>query len=106
MNRFIAALVLILVAVGGANAFTVAPSFSSLATTVRSQGAKTEGSSTPFPPVSSSSSLQMVRVKVDPNKKEERFSKADMKMAAYGGSIAIAVALPLVFLVWSALANN
>jgi hypothetical protein len=40
----------------------------------------------------------MVRVKIDPDAKEERVNPAVFKNAAYLGSIAFAVLLPLFFL--------
>ena len=97
MNRVLACVFFVLAVVGSSNAFTVAPS----ATVTRTTSRTTSSS----PVVLEPTALDMVRVKVDPNKQDERFSKADMKMAAYGGSIVIALALPLVFLVWSAVSK-
>jgi len=45
--------------------------------------------------------MNMVRVKVDPNDKEEKLNPAVFKNAFYLGSIAIAVGLPIFFLIWS-----
>jgi hypothetical protein len=53
---------------------------------------------------SSSSTALNLKVKVDPNAKTKNVS-GQTKAAAYGGSIVIAVALPVVFLVWSTLSK-
>jgi len=94
MNRFVAVLLVALVAVNSANAFTV----KTPATLARSSTPTFESS--PFQ-ATSSTSLNL-KVKVDPDAKK-RVNPGLSKGAAYGGSIAIAVALPLVFLVWAAL---
>jgi hypothetical protein len=44
-------------------------------------------------------------VKVDPDAKGNNNAAGNAKMAAYGGSILIAIALPFVFLIWSAVKN-
>lgn len=51
----------------------------------------------------STTAMNMVKVKVDPKAKSNRTNPAVYKNAAYGGSIAIAVLLPVAFLVWSLL---
>ena len=48
---------------------------------------------------SSSNTSLNLKVKVDPNKKEDRLNPAVFRNAAYIGSIAVAVLLPVVFLV-------
>ena len=98
MNRFVALLLTALVAFHGAVAFTTPAHPAALA--VRTS--QSLSGSSPFQP-QSSTSLNL-KVKVDPEAaKSKRTNPAAFKNAAYGGSIAIAVALPLIFLVWSAL---
>ena len=49
--------------------------------------------------------LTSLQLRIDPKELEKNNSNnaaANMKGAAYGGSIAIAVLLPVVFLVWAA----
>ena len=51
----------------------------------------------------SSSTALHLKVKIDPKAAAGKNTKGQAKAAAYGGSIAIAAALPIIFLVWSAL---
>lgn len=44
-------------------------------------------------------------MKVDPNAKGNDNAAGNAKMAAYGGSVLIALALPFVFLIWSAVGH-
>lgn len=52
----------------------------------------------------SNSALQL-KVKVDPDAKKTKNTAGNAKMAAYGGSVIIAVLLPIAFLVWSAVSK-
>ena len=103
MYKFLSFLLVALVAVQGATAFTTGPNTSSRAATTTQRttpvvempsynSASTQTSST-------STSLNL-KVKIDPNAKTDN-SKGNAKAAAYGGSIAIAALLPIAFLVWS-----
>jgi hypothetical protein len=44
-----------------------------------------------------------LKVKIDPEKAKNKNVAGNAKMAAYSGSIVIAILLPVIFLVWSAL---
>jgi hypothetical protein len=63
----------------------------------------------PSPSSSSSSSFSNsalhLKVKVDPDAKKTKNTAGNAKMAAYGGSVIIAVLLPIAFLVWSAVSK-
>ena len=52
----------------------------------------------------SHSALQL-KVKVDPDAKKTKNTAGNAKMAAYGGSVVIALLLPIAFLVWSAVSK-
>jgi Mn2+/Fe2+ NRAMP family transporter len=55
-------------------------------------------------PSSSSTSTQLyLKVKVDPSKQKNNNNLGQSKMAAYTGSIAIAVLLPVAFLIYAAI---
>ncbi|OEU07128.1 hypothetical protein FRACYDRAFT_251907 [Fragilariopsis cylindrus CCMP1102] len=56
---------------------------------------------TDMPSYTSTSTSLNLKIKVDPNAKTDN-SKGNAKGAAYVGSIAIAAALPIIFLIWSA----
>lgn len=102
MNKFIATLLIVAaVAVNTATAFSTqrAPA---LAT--RHQNAAPLGPSFDVHSATSSTALNL-KVKVDPNAKKTKNVKGEAKMAAYGGSVAIAVLLPVAFLVWSAVSK-
>lgn len=93
MNRFLALLLTALVAQTAA--FSVAPHGSKVASATRTM------KTTPFsyPAVESSSTALHLRVKVDPeDMKQDRINPAVFKNAAYVGSVLIALALPLFFL--------
>ena len=102
MNKFLAALLLVAtIAVSTTSAFTSqgAPSLT------RRQNAAPLGPAFEVPTPTSSTALNL-KVKIDPNaKKETKNVKGNQKMAAYGGSVAIAVLLPVAFLVWSAVSK-
>lgn len=91
MNKFLSSLLLLaVVVIGTSSAFVVAP-----ASTMARPQQKTS--------MPSSSTTQLhLKVKVDPNKVATGNAKGQAKMAAYGGSVLIALALPFVFLIWSA----
>eukprot|EP00536_Pseudo-nitzschia_multiseries_P010845 jgi/Psemu1/289324/fgenesh1_pg.347_\ len=54
---------------------------------------------------SSTTTALNLKVKVDPNAKTKN-AAGNAKAAAYGGSIAIAALLPVIFLVWSAIGKG
>ena len=102
MNKFIATLLLVAIAVSSVTAF--APQAASR-TVARTQTATPFGSAFEVPSVpTSTTALEALKVKVDPNKKTKNAS-GNSKMAAYGGSVVIAVLLPVAFLVWSAVSK-
>mmetsp|Transcript_28254 Transcript_28254/g.51082 ORF Transcript_28254/g.51082 Transcript_28254/m.51082 type:complete len:102 (+) Transcript_28254:137-442(+) len=101
MNKFLAALLLVAtIAVSTTSAFTSqgAPSLT------RRQNAAPLGPAFEVPTPTSSTALNL-KIKVDPNAKETKNVKGNQKMAAYGGSVVIAVLLPVAFLVWSAVSK-
>ncbi|KAL7555866.1 hypothetical protein ACA910_009945 [Epithemia clementina (nom. ined.)] len=102
MNRFLTML-LVLAAVYGSNGFTVVPAVTSTAKITHGRTTSTAEANIPF--ATSSTALEMVKVKIDPNKKQDKINKGDLKMAAYGGSIAIGVLLPLIFVIWAAVSK-
>jgi hypothetical protein len=91
MNKLIATLLLLT----SVNAFTVPSSRSSLN---RVQIPNTNADNS-FP--ATSTSLQL-KIKVDPDAKGNKNVDGNVRMAAYGGSVLVALALPFVFLIWSA----
>ena len=94
MNKFLSAILLVALAVQGTTAFTT--SSRSSAITTRRVLPVTE-----MPSYTSTSTSLNLKIKVDPNAKTDN-SKGNAKGAAYVGSIAIAAALPIIFLIWSA----
>jgi hypothetical protein len=96
MNKFLSAILLVALAVQGTTAFTTR---SRSAITTRRVVPVTE-MPTASQHTSTSTSLNL-KIKVDPNAKTDN-SKGNAKGAAYVGSIAIAAALPIIFLIWSA----
>ncbi|KAL3790222.1 hypothetical protein HJC23_005594 [Cyclotella cryptica] len=100
MNTFIASLVLIIMVANHATAFTTTPM-----TSVRKQYA-----SKTMPPITSANGLAsttalQLKVKVDPEAKGNKNVAGNAKMAAYGGSIVVAVLLPVAFLIWAAVSH-
>ena len=94
MSKFLSAILLVaLVAVQGTTAFTTS---SRSAITTRRVLPVTD-----MPSYTASSTSLNLKIKVDPNAKTDN-SKGNAKGAAYVGSIAIAAALPIIFLIWSA----
>jgi hypothetical protein len=64
--------------------------------------------SPPSPPSSSSITALNLKVKIDPEASKKKGNKnvaGNAKMAAYGGSVVIALMLPIAFLVWSAVSK-
>ena len=101
MNKFLASLLLVAIAAQGASAFT---SKSSLSRRQMRTSQPLDGPSFEVPSSAASSTALNLKVKVDPNKKTSN-TTGNAKMAAYGGSVVIAVALPVLFLIWSAVSN-
>mmetsp|Transcript_27147 Transcript_27147/g.38189 ORF Transcript_27147/g.38189 Transcript_27147/m.38189 type:complete len:100 (+) Transcript_27147:190-489(+) len=98
MNKFITSLLLVAL-VASTSAFT------SIQPTTRSTVGRIT-SSTPFEiptPTTTTTTALNLKVKVDPEAVKKANNAGNAKMAAYTGSIAIALALPFAFLIWSAL---
>ena len=101
MNKFLGAILLLAVAVN-TEAFTAHRS-QSLATRTHRSSTPITGPSFEIPSTVTSTALNL---KVDPNSiKGNKNEKGNAKMAAYGGSVAIAVLLPVAFLIWSAVSK-
>ncbi|KAK1738955.1 hypothetical protein QTG54_010271 [Skeletonema marinoi] len=98
MNKLIAAVLLVVAIMESATAFSTGAS----SLTTRATSAAPLGPSLEFQ--TTSSTALNLKVKVDPNAKTNN-SKGNAKMAAYGGSVAFAVLLPIAFLVWSAVSK-
>ena len=98
MNKFIATLFIVAaIAVNSASAFTTQ---SHSVTTSR----RTANFDLPSATLTSSSTA--LNLKVDPKSIEGGKNNAgNAKMAAYGGSVAIAALLPIAFLIWSAISK-
>ena len=102
MNKFLGAILLLAVAVN-TEAFTAHRSQSLATRTHRSSTPIITGPSFEIPSTVTSTALNL---KVDPNSiKGNKNEKGNAKMAAYGGSVAIAVLLPVAFLIWSAVSK-
>ncbi|VEU45191.1 unnamed protein product [Pseudo-nitzschia multistriata] len=95
MNKPTAFLLLALALARGSLAFTTSGPRSALS----ARAAPLPVSEMPTHQGATSTSLNL-KVKVDPNAKTKN-SAGNAKAAAYGGSIAIAALLPVIFLVWS-----
>jgi len=65
--------------------------------------AKQSARTVPTTPFSRDLVTAQLKIKVDPDEVQSSNNLGNAKMAAYGGSIAIAIALPFFFLIWSAL---
>mmetsp|Transcript_11393 Transcript_11393/g.26789 ORF Transcript_11393/g.26789 Transcript_11393/m.26789 type:complete len:110 (-) Transcript_11393:689-1018(-) len=105
MNKFVAFLFIALAVVQGTVAFTTTTtSGPNTKATTLSQQLSTPVAEMPsyYHAQSSSTTALNLKVKVDPNAKTNN-SAGNAKAAAYGGSIAVAALLPIIFLVWSAL---
>ena len=93
MNRLFAIVVAAFFAVSSVNAFTTKPAIS------------VQRGPVPTSPFSAETSTTLnLKVKVDTVKveKSNKINPGAFKGAAYGGSIAIAVLLPVAFLIWAA----
>ena len=100
MNKFIASLLLIIIAANHAAAFTTTSKAS-----VRKQHAfKTTPPLSSAEGLTSTTALQL-KVKIDPEAKGNKNVAGNAKMAAYGGSVVVAVLLPVVFLIWAAVSH-
>lgn len=98
MYRFLVSFLLVLVAASNVSAFQGVQTVAA----VRSQAVNSIPS-TPFTASTSSTALNL-KIKVDESAQDSnRINPGAFRGAAYGGSILVAVALPLVFLVWAAL---
>ena len=98
MNKFLA--ILLLAVAVNTEAFTAHRSQPLVTRTHRSSTPIITGPSFEIPSTVTSTALNL---KVDPNSiKGNKNEKGNAKMAAYGGSVAIAVLLPVAFLIWSA----
>jgi hypothetical protein len=97
MYKFIATLLLLT----SANAFTAPSTRSALTRAVQVPTTTSQS----FESYTSSSTALGLKVKVDPDAKGNNNAAGNAKMAAYGGSVLIAIALPFVFLIWSAVNN-
>jgi hypothetical protein len=97
--RFLQCLIIALVAMSGASAFTVGNNYKSMISTRTIPSGFTTQTQT----ATSSTALSL---KLDVKELEKNASNkntsANVKGAAYGGSIVIAILLPVAFLVWSA----
>ena len=101
MNKFIAALLLVAAFANTSTAFTS----QGVPSLTRRQNATPLGPAFEIPIVSTTSSTAL-NLKVDPNSiKGNKNESGNAKMAAYGGSVAIAVLLPIAFLIWSAVSK-
>mmetsp|Transcript_18304 Transcript_18304/g.51007 ORF Transcript_18304/g.51007 Transcript_18304/m.51007 type:complete len:108 (-) Transcript_18304:184-507(-) len=103
MNKFVAFLFIALAVVQGTVAFTTTSGPNTKATTL-SQQLSTPVAEMPsyYHAQPSSTTALNLKVKVDPDAKTNN-AAGNAKAAAYGGSIAVAALLPIIFLVWSAL---
>ncbi|KAL9181867.1 hypothetical protein ACHAXT_012210 [Thalassiosira profunda] len=102
MHKFLATLLLVAVVANTGSAFT-APSAPSVA---RRQEARRAPLGPSFDVPAAAASSTALNLKVDPNSiKGNKNESGNAKMAAYGGSVAFAVALPVLFLIWSAVNN-
>jgi len=93
MNKIFAFLLVALVAIQGATAFTTGSNN-------RAKIATQQSPVVDMPSYTQTSTSLNLKIKVDPNAKTNN-DKGNAKAAAYGGSIAIAALLPIAFLVWS-----
>ena len=102
MNKFLGAILLLAVAVN-TEAFTA---HRSQPLTTRTHSSSTPIITGPSFEIPSTVTSTALNLKVDPNSiKGNKNEKGNAKMAAYGGSVAIAVLLPVAFLIWSAVSK-
>ena len=96
MNKF---LLVIVALAANAAAFTTSP---------RTALSTRAHITTPFTTAASAASTSTalaLKIKVDPDAKGNNNVAGNAKMAAYGGSVIIAVLLPVFFLIWSAVSH-
>ena len=125
MNKLIASILLVVVVVvvavtTPASAFTAIQPPSSARSSLASPPTRLRAPLGPHsfgaPPAASSSSSSSaaagttatalyLKVKIDPNAKGNKNVAGNARMAAYGGSVVIALMLPIAFLVWSAVSK-
>mmetsp|Transcript_7257 Transcript_7257/g.11038 ORF Transcript_7257/g.11038 Transcript_7257/m.11038 type:complete len:107 (-) Transcript_7257:242-562(-) len=105
MTKSIASLLLlVVVAVVNTNGVSAFTSIQTPQGIMASSRTSTTNGRTAFEmPTATSTTALNLKVKVDPEAVKKANNKGNAKMAAYGGSVAIAVALPFLFLIWSAL---
>jgi hypothetical protein len=94
MNKIISFLVAALFALNGVAAFTNVKAPVSVYQTVAVP-------SSPF--MAETSTSLNLKIKIDPEDSKTRVNPGAYKGAAYVGSIAVAVLLPVVFLIWSSI---
>ena len=97
MLRVLVFLFLSALAATNVHGFTVVPTALKVPTGIA--GTSTGALTSAAPSFAAATALNMVKIKVDPNAKEERVNPAVFKNAIYLGSIAFAVLLPIFFLV-------
>jgi hypothetical protein len=112
MNQFITIIVIVLVAVetmSSVSAFTGIQhnkiAISSINNNNNNNLVQTTTTSSFGPLTTKTSTTLYVKVKIDPKKSDDRINPAVFRNAAYLGSIAVAVLLPVIFLIWSATNN-
>jgi hypothetical protein len=94
MNKLISLLVAALFAVNGVAAFT----------NVKAPVNVVQRVAVPASPFMAETSTSLnLKIKIDPEESKTRVNPGAYKGAAYAGSIAIAVLLPVVFLVWASI---
>lgn len=105
MVRFLALLVLLVVlAASNVASFSVSPVKNNKVASSIARASSTATTTSPFAAAAAAASttttaMHMVKIKVDPNAKEERLNPAVFKNAFYLGSVAVAVLLPVFFLI-------
>jgi hypothetical protein len=94
MNKLISFLIAALFAVNGVAAFT----------SVKAPTGLIQRIAVPTSPFMAETSTSLnLKIKIDPEESKNRVNPGAYKGAAYAGSIAIAVLLPVVFLVWASI---
>jgi hypothetical protein len=109
MNKLLATLLVVLAVVNSAAAFNIRQAAPALSTrSLPTASSSSSSRSSPFEtivvaaPSSTTTSLQL-KIKIDPEKAKIKNAAGMAKGAAYGGSILIAVLLPVAFLIWAAI---
>ena len=103
MTRFLALLFLAVLAATSIDGFTIGSAVTHKLQSSIARTTSTPGAASPFASsantATAATAMHMVKIKVDPNAKEERVNPAVFKNALYLGSIAVAVLLPVFFLI-------